>query len=207
MSSELDGHPQPAVGPEIGDTDTPAARAREIHAERIAQLFHQYHGSLVKLLAGQTRSWDEAREIAAQAFEALLAHESPGSVGFLGKYLYRTARNLATDRLRRRIMQRSKEPFVQYDVTRASPSPEPVCVEAERQIVLQEAIANLPPDLRLALIHRIYDDLPDDEIVACFAEKGRQVTARTVRRYIAAAYDQVRDYVLSAESPRRESPS
>src|SRR3981189_1973379 len=71
---------------------TPIPPVSKSHADRMADLFDRYHKKLVKTLAARTRSWDEARDIAAQAFTDVLALERPGSVDFFASYLYRTAR-------------------------------------------------------------------------------------------------------------------
>jgi RNA polymerase sigma factor (sigma-70 family) len=182
-----------------------APQSVESHAERVGQLFYRYHGKLVRFLAARTHSWEEARELAAQTFEQVLTHAAPRQIEFFRAYLYRTARNLATDQVKHRAMQRRKEPVMRFEGNSAGPSPEPERVEAERREVVQQAVERLAPRLKMALTLRIYDELSDAEIVSRFAAEGVQLTGRTVRRYLACAYEQIRLEILAAESPRPET--
>jgi len=97
--------PDPAALPcELGtDPSTPPEgkpqeRLNEAHSVRIEELFRDEYTRLVHYMAARTRSWAEARDIAAQAFAQVLEMRDPGSVSFLKAYVYRAARNLATDR-------------------------------------------------------------------------------------------------------------
>lgn len=171
------------------------------HAERMALLFERYHGKLVKSLAPKTRSWDEARDIAAQAFAELLALDKPGTVSFLGAYLYRTARNLAANRFRNQAVRRKKEPIVGYEPIRASLSPEPEWTDLERLDILRRAIEHLTPRCRMALVLRVWHELSYDEIVARFAAAGVVLNVRTIERYVAQAIDQCRNELQAAEAP------
>jgi RNA polymerase sigma factor (sigma-70 family) len=184
----------------------PASRPsdRGSRAEHLTQLFNEYHGRLVKFLAARTHSWDDARELAAQTFEQIISRNGSESISFFSAYLYRTARNLATDQLRKRATQLRTASLVRYDPSVPEASPEPIHVQAERLAVLQRARQQLPPHLRLALALRLEDDLPDSEIVARFAAEGVQISERTVRRYLTAAFTQIRQALIAAESPTRE---
>lgn len=165
--------------------------------EPIADLFKQYHGKLVKSLVARTGSWEEARDIASQAFAEVLAQRS-GTVSFLGPYLYRTARNIAINRLAHEAMRQRKTPIVGYN-PEEPPSPEPVWAEREQLVVLQRAVEELAPRLRMAFVLRIWDELPYEEIAARFAAMGIKLNIRTLQRYVAQAFDHCREAVLSAE--------
>lgn len=181
------------------------SRAPDEHARRIAELFDRYHSRLVKSLAARTRSWEEARDIASQAFTELLALERPASIGFFGAYLYKTARNLATNHLIRRSMRKRNDCLAGSEPARTSPSPEPLCLENERHVVLQRAIAGLPAHWRKALVLRVWDELSYPEIVGRFAASGLELNERTIRRYVASAFEHCRREILAAEDPRKEA--
>jgi RNA polymerase sigma factor (sigma-70 family) len=184
------------------------ARVSPAHAERMTELFNRYHTKLVKSLVAKTHSWEDAREIAAQAFAELLSLERPGAVNFFGAYLYRTARNLAEDRLRHRAMCDRKAPIAAYEPETASPSAEPLLVQKERFAILQRAVARLRPRCRMALILRVWDELPYDVIVARFAAHGVTLNERTVRRYVAEGMERCRTAILNAEAPQqKEGPN
>jgi RNA polymerase sigma factor (sigma-70 family) len=196
-----------AAGPRP-DPDGPSHSASPTQSasreERLTQLFNEYHGRLVKFLAARTRSWDEARELAAATFEHILSRKQTASINFFAAYLYRTARNLATDELRKRATQRRNANLVRYDPTAPDPAPESIHVESERLAVLQRAREQLAPHLRMALALRLEEDLSDSEIVARFAQMGVPICDRTVRRYLTTAFTQLRLAVMDAESPTRE---
>ena len=86
-----------------GNSDDTGTRTltNEAHVAQIEHLYQRQHEKLVRFLANRAESREEARDIAAEAFASLLA-QRPDSVRFPKSYLYRTARNLAADHLRRR---------------------------------------------------------------------------------------------------------
>ena len=155
----------------------------------------------MKSLVARTGSWEEARDIASQAFAEVLARR-PGAVSFLGAYLYRTARNLALNRLTHKAMCRRKEPVLSYEPD-SQPSPELVEAEEERLAVLKRALATLPPRLHRVLVLRVWDELSCEEIASRFQTFGIQLTARTVQRYLAEGLERCRQAIAAAESPVR----
>src|SRR5688572_16171523 len=74
----------------------------QVHAQTVAELFRKYNRSLVSLLAARLHSVEEAREVAQEAYVKLLQLDQPGTVSLLQAYLFRTACNLAVDRVRQR---------------------------------------------------------------------------------------------------------
>jgi RNA polymerase sigma factor (sigma-70 family) len=190
------------VAPEPGSTADEGDPSPDCHTasdQPIAALFARYHGKLVKSLVARTRSWEEARDIASQAFVEVLSQQ-PGTVNFLGSYLYRTARNLAINRLTHEAVRKCKEPIIGYE-PELHPSPEPMWVQNEQWAVLRRTIGELSPRLRMALVLRIWDELSYDEIVARFAAAGVKLSTRTVQRYIAESFEHCRRAILMAENP------
>lgn len=178
------------------------------HAQRVAELFRRYHAGLVRSLVPRTQSWDEARDLASQAFTELLALKRPDSVGFFGAYLYRTARNLTTNHLIRRALRQRKDRLAAVTAEQVSPSPEPLVTEQQRQALVRHTLQRLPAHWRMALILRVWDGLSYQEILGRFADRGVAVTERTARRYVAAALEQCRRELLAKEGGlREEAPS
>jgi len=170
-----------------------------VHDQHLADLFTRYHAKLVKSLVARTRSWEEARDIASQAFVEVLS-QRPGAVSFLGSYLYRTARNLAINRLAHAAMQKRKEPIVGYEPTGTHPSPEPLWAEKEQIAMLRRTVESLSPRLRMAITLRIWDELSYEDIVSRFAAIGVDLNVRTVQRYVAEAFEQCRRAIRAAEN-------
>ena|SRR5438309_1356202 len=189
----------PAKSEPQRQTGETGATSSSTHDSRVADLFTKYHDKLVKSLVARTRSWEEARDIASQAFLEVLS-QRPGAVSFLGPYLYRTARNLAINRLTHEAMRRGKEPILGYE-PRTYPSPEPLWAEQEQVTALQRSIEKLRPRLRMAFVLRVWDELTYDEIVSHFAAGGVDLNVRTVQRYVAEAFKRCREAMLEAEDP------
>jgi RNA polymerase sigma-70 factor (ECF subfamily) len=178
------------------------APRHERHEDRVAELFTKYYAKLVKSLAARTRSRDEARDIASQAFVEILS-QRPGTVNFLSAYLYRTAKNLAINRRTHEAMRHEKRFMVGYE-PETQFSPESQWAGEEHAPVLRRAVAALSPRIRMAFVLRVWDELTYDEIVRRFADIGVELTARTAQRYVAAAFEECRRSILAVESsPRR----
>jgi RNA polymerase sigma factor (sigma-70 family) len=77
----------------------PDADAR---AGQVERLFREHNEALIRFLAARLRSRHAAREVAQEAYVRLLSLDRPPGTGsYLQALLFRTAANLATDRLRR----------------------------------------------------------------------------------------------------------
>jgi RNA polymerase sigma factor (sigma-70 family) len=185
---------------EISSAGTPR---HERHEDRVAELFTKYYAKLVKSLVAHTRSWDEARDIASQAFVEILS-QRPGTVNFLSAYLYRTAKNLAINRLTHEAMRHGKRFIVGYEPeTRFLP--ESQWAGEEHTTILRRAVAALSPRIRMAFVLRVWDELTYDEIVRRFADIGVELTVRTAQRYVATAFEECRRSILAAESSPRQA--
>jgi RNA polymerase sigma factor (sigma-70 family) len=183
---------------QLTETGSSGAAAQQGYEDRVAELFTKYYAKLVKSLVARTRSWDEARDIASQAFVEILS-QRPGTVNFMSAYLYRTAKNIAINRLTHEVMRNEKRSVVGYEPeTRLSP--EHLQDDEEHAAVLRRAVAALSPRIRMALVLRVWDELTYDEIVRCFADIGVVLTVRTAQRYVAAAFEECRRSILDAEN-------
>lgn len=82
----------------------------ESTAAAVSQLFREHNRALVGYLTGRLQSEQEAKEVAQEAYVRLLQLQEPGIPGLLRAYLFKTATNLAIDRLRhRRVRHRAEE--------------------------------------------------------------------------------------------------
>jgi len=84
------------------DAANEESSARRARAELVADLFNQHNESLVRFLCARTRSRQEAKEVAQEAYVRVLNLDQPGAVSFMRAFLFRTAANLAIDRMRSR---------------------------------------------------------------------------------------------------------
>lgn len=181
------------------DRNADCSHAEEAYAKRISELFKEEHDKVVHYLVARTKSWADARDIAAQAFKQLLEIE-PSTVSHLKAYVYKVARNIAIDRAKLTAIRQRLNHIASYDLARTSPSPEPALFEQQRMEALQKAIDGLPPRCRMAFVLRVWDELPHADILTRFAAMGVIINERTVRRWIAYSYDHCRRELLGAEA-------
>jgi RNA polymerase sigma factor (sigma-70 family) len=82
----------------------------ESTAVAVSELFREHNRMLVGYLRSRLGSEQEAKEVAQEAYVRVLQLHEPGAPGLLRAYLFKTAANLAVDRLRhRRVRQRFEE--------------------------------------------------------------------------------------------------
>lgn len=151
-------------------------------AERITQLFSEHNESLVRFLAARLNSVQEAKEVAQEAYVRLLSLDDSGAVSFLRAFLFKTAANIAVDRLRSRTRQRHAMNTGLCDELREALTPDHEAAQAEEVAIVRRLIAELPPKCRRAfLLHRIHGEE--------FAQIAKQMelSERMVRHYVLRA--------------------
>lgn len=92
----------PGTGPQPVGEETPA-----VSAEALMREFNQ---ALVRMLQLRLGSYEDAREVAQEAYAKLLVVGDEKVVSYHRAYLFRIAQNLATDLLRRRAYMELPEP-------------------------------------------------------------------------------------------------
>ena len=68
----------------------------------VSELFREHNRMLVRYLTVRLQSVQEAKEVAQESYARLLQLPQPGAPSLLLAYLFKTATNLAIDRLRHR---------------------------------------------------------------------------------------------------------
>jgi RNA polymerase sigma factor (sigma-70 family) len=192
-------HPSVSSQSQSDEPGTAQACLDQSHAQRIADLFRQEHDKVVHYLVARCGSRAEACDIAAQAFKQMLEIDNPGVITHLKAYVYKVARNIATDRAKIGAIRQRLNEVAAHELPRTSPSPEPLFCEQERLQTLRRAVDELPPRCRAALILRIWEELPYAEILNRFAAKGVIVNERTLRRWVEYALVHCRGRMLRAE--------
>jgi RNA polymerase sigma factor (sigma-70 family) len=169
---------EPASPDELpAEPDSGPGRARLVE-----RLFQEHNDSLLRFLSARMGSHQEAKEIAQEAYVRLLSLDAPGAVSYLRAFLFKTASNIAIDRLRTR---RSSERFASFEFFGSSAQ----AASAERQVsgmedlaLLQRLLDELPTNYRRALLLNRVQGL---DIAAIAADL--HTTERSVRRYIMQA--------------------
>ncbi|MGO9934839.1 MAG: RNA polymerase sigma factor [Steroidobacteraceae bacterium] len=159
----------------------------ESTAAVVSQLFREHNRMLVGYLTARLRSEQEAKEVAQEAYVRLLQLQEPGAPGLLRAYLFKTATNLAIDRLRRRSVQhRSEEqPELFEELTTTGgelDDPAKQLLAREQVNELLGYLQELPVKCQNVIeLHRL-EGLPQQEVAVRVG-----ISERMVRRYVTYA--------------------
>ena len=186
--------------PEPAPTERSAAGSPD-HAHALSHLFEEHNRTLQSFLIARLGNEQEAREVAQEAYVRLLQLHQPGTVSFLRAYLFKTAANLAVDRIRQRANRERLDrsgPEREF-IDRLSPDRR--LMAAEELKVLEQALRELPPAYRRAFVLHRFEECSTGEVAH---ELG--VQERMARNYIsrAAIYCKLRlDGVPPSEATAR----
>lgn len=160
-----------------------AAGSSPERADLIARLFREQNETLIRFLALRLRSQQEAKEVAQEAYVRLLKLDQPGAVSFLRAFLFKTAANLAVDRIRReQTARRIARETGFFEELGSGPGPEQSANDAQELELAERLIDELPAKCRRAfLLHKVYGlDFPD-------IAKQMGLGERMVRTYVVRA--------------------
>ncbi len=154
--------------------------------ERIAEVFRAYNDTLVNYLAAHLKSRQEALEVAQEAYVRLLTMAESGKILDIESYLFRTAKNIAIDRVRRnnlklRVFESAGAALVFDDESARQRAKVPETEASGRQTLklLRTAIDELPPKCRMAFIlYKLHGESYKE--VAC----RMNLTESMVRKYV-----------------------
>jgi RNA polymerase sigma-70 factor (ECF subfamily) len=175
-------------------------------ASAVSQLFRDHNRMLVSYLTSRLRSEQEAKEVAQEAYVRLLQLQDPGAPNLLRAYLFKTATNLAIDRLRHRKVQYQAEeqPELFESLTGTAielNDPAHQLIEREQTARLLGYLQELPIKCQQVFnLHRL-EGVPQREVAvrSGFSE-------RMVRRYVtyAMVYCRLRLDGMAADQVRRK---
>jgi RNA polymerase sigma-70 factor (ECF subfamily) len=169
----------------------------DIRHTELGQLLRQHNGELVNYVYSWVHSRADAADIVQEAYIRFFRLGDRNAVSHLRAFLFKVARNVATDFIRKRIV---REAFAEEEPLRASgeaPSTEHIWVAKEELEVLQRAIETLPPRTRMALMLVREDGLSYEELGARLGIK-----THSARRLVERAME----YLLEAVSERSINP-
>src|SRR5258706_2481262 len=142
----------PMSGPDGG---RPNAAAR---SALVSDLFRDNNRALVRFLLTHLSNEQEAREVAQEAYVRLLQLDQPEAISFLRTYLFRTALNLAIDRVRRRRRTECVERVDLFDECSMEGTVEQAGLDEQEVGLLQLAIQELKPKCRRAFVlHKFHE--------------------------------------------------
>ncbi|MGH8185897.1 MAG: RNA polymerase sigma factor [Steroidobacteraceae bacterium] len=189
-----------AIKPACQNSGTPPARAEDAcpqsRSELIARLFKEHNESLVHFLALRLHSQQEAQEVAQEAYVRLLNLDRPDASRFLRALLFKTAANLAIDRIRRQHTIRRNGQTGLFEEFRAAPTPEDTTASSQELELLEKLVGELPPKCRRAfLLHNVHNL----EFADIAAQMG--LGERMVRTYVTRAVLFCRAGLAAASTP------
>lgn len=164
---------------ETAETDDSARNQR---AELIERLFREHNEALIRFLMARLRSYQDAREVAQEAYVRLLSLDEPGAVSYLRAFLFKTAANLATDRQRRAAAHLRATELPLFHEFADVRTPERRAADRETVQRLERLIAAMPAKCRQAFILYQFDGL---EFAPIATRMG--ISERMVRKYVVRA--------------------
>lgn len=152
------------------------------HSKRIEDLFKAHNSALIRFLMCKLKSSQEAKEVAQEAYVRILQLDSVDGVSHLQAFLFKTAANLAADRIKTSVRRERIDRLDFFHDEEVTPAPE-IGLGARQEIEnVLAAVSALPPKCRYAFImHRFHDhSIPD-------VARLMSVSERMVRIYIERA--------------------
>jgi RNA polymerase sigma factor (sigma-70 family) len=177
------------------DSEEPPARQKR-HAQ-LERLLREHNDALINYVYGWVHSRSDAKDIVQEAYCRIFRLEDPTALSHFRGYLYRTAKNIAADWLRRRVV---REAFVEEQPLRAAreaPSCEQVWLAREEMERVQSAVEELgkiAPKTKMALLMIKEEGLSYEEVAAKLGIKTRSAH-RLVQRAM--------EYLVEAVSRER----
>jgi len=132
-------------------------KERRAQVQAIEQLFREHNEALIRFLLLKLRSPDAAREVAQEAYVRLLSLDQPGAVSYLRAFLFKTAANIAVDRLRRDEVHERATGLPLFHEFADGRTPERQLAGAQQIERLVGLLDALPPKCRQAFVlNRFY---------------------------------------------------
>jgi RNA polymerase sigma factor (sigma-70 family) len=152
------------------------------HNARIAELFEAHNRSLLRFLTCRLQSSQEAKEIAQEAYVRLLRLDSADGIGYLRAFLFKTAANLAADRLKSVARRERIDRLDFFEETAYAPSSEQKLAAEQELTALLGSVEELPPKCRYAFVMHSFYGCSFKEVAASMG-----LTERMVRLYVERA--------------------
>ena len=160
----------------------PDGSARSQRTELVERLFREHNEALIRFLLARLRSYQDAREVAQEAYVRLLSLDEPGAVSYLRAFLFKTAANLAIDRQRRAAVHLRATEFPLFHELADIRTPERRAADRETVQRLERLIAAMPAKCRQAFILYQFDGLKFEAIAVRMG-----ISERMVRKYVVRA--------------------
>lgn len=165
------------------DELAPASGAHEHgHADVMTRLFREHNDTLIRFLTSRLRSRQEACEVAQEAYVRLLSLHEPGAVSYVRAFLFKTAANLAVDRLRRAQVHARAARLPLFHEFIDPLTPERRVAASQEVQRLARLVEELPPKCRQAFVLNRFHGLDYPAVAA-----QMRISERMVRSYVMRA--------------------
>lgn len=171
-----------AEQPQNFATQEPEGDGRRQHAELVERLFREHNEALIRFLMARLRSYQDAREVAQEAYVRVLSLDEPGAVSYLRAFLFKTAANLATDRQRRAATHLRATELPLFHEFADARTPERRAADEQTVQRLERLVAAMPAKCREAFVLYQFEGLELSEIA-----QRMSLTERMVRKYVVRA--------------------
>ncbi len=169
-------HPQ-------GDPESAAASADgAARSALIERLFREHNESLIRFLMSRLHSYQDAREVAQEAYVRLLSLDEPGAVSYLKAFLFKTAANLAVDRQRRAAAHSRVTAMPLFQEFAELRTPERRAADQQSVQRLERLILAMPPKCRQAFVLNEFEGMDFGSIA-----RKMEISERMVRKYVVRA--------------------
>jgi RNA polymerase sigma factor (sigma-70 family) len=192
-------NPNPEQGREGVDVEADEARASP--AQELSRLVEEHNRALHAFLMTRLRDEQEARDVAQEAYVHVLQLHKPGAINFLRAYLFKTAANLAINRVKQRAVRGRLDEMGATEEPIDRLSPERWALAEEEIEVFRRALFELPPKCRRAFVLHRFQEWDVDRIADDLG-----IRPRMVRHYLlqAGLYCKLRIRGLSATDAKAE---
>jgi RNA polymerase sigma-70 factor (ECF subfamily) len=156
----------------------------EDFSARCERLFRDHNQALLGLLHTKLHSAVDAKDVAQEAYVRLFQLDKAGTISHLRGYLFKTALNIATDRLRERARRARDEHLVFFHSEPTdAPSAEHLWIEQQDWECLQREVERLPPKCRQAFTLVEFDCRSIADVAAHMGVKQNTIYQLVKRAY------------------------
>ena len=169
-----------------------------VSGKDLSQFLRENNNALVSYVYSWVRSRPDALDIVQEAYCRIFRMGDLQQVNHLRGYLFKTAKNIATDWVRQRIV---REAYVQDEPLRGNreaASPEDIWLAREELEALEKNVEDLPPKCRYALIMVRLEGASYEEV----AEK-LGIKTHSARRLVERAMEYLLEKKVSGKAARK----
>lgn len=165
-----------------------AAPMRESgRTDAVRRLFQQHNRALISFLTARLHSVQDARDVAQEAYVRVLQLDRPEGLSFLKAFLFKTAANLAIDRVRAQAVRNHADVDELFNELEEPLAPEREVLAQQELDAITRRLKGLPAQCRYAFAMHVLLDRPVKEIAA-----ELRLTERMVRYYVVQGLERCR---------------